>query len=279
MKYDVFISHAHKDKSIAEAILKKLESAHLKCWSPSRDISVGEDWAQTIRNAIESSRVVVLLLSGNTNAARHIEREIAHAFYMRRPIIPFRLADSLPRREILFYLGNIPWSNALNPPAEEDLEALTARIKGLMPGSIGAGEVAPAQDKRAAILTFSSSWFGAIKASHYQTLEIFKWVAIATFLCALVLFLWFAVRQTADRALLAENHRRSMDHGSSLSPTPSPPARGRRLGSKQTSTLTRSAWWQAANGSPTPFVQGPQASPLNTPVERSANRLRYRKAT
>ncbi len=86
------------------------------------------------RNAIGSSRVVVLVLSENANAAPHIEREIAHAFYMRRIIIPFRLAETLPRREILIYLGNVPWFNAPNPPAEEHLEALTARIKGLMPG-------------------------------------------------------------------------------------------------------------------------------------------------
>ena len=79
--------------------------------------------------------MIVLVLSENANAAPHIEREIAHAFYMRRIIIPFRLAETLPRREILFYLSNVPWFNAVNPPAEEQLEALTARIKGLMPGS------------------------------------------------------------------------------------------------------------------------------------------------
>ena len=91
-----------------------------------------EDWTEATRKAIGSSRVIVLVLSENANAAPHIEREIAHAFYMRRIIIPFRLAETLPRREILFYLGNVPWINALNPPTEEHLQALTARIKGLI---------------------------------------------------------------------------------------------------------------------------------------------------
>ena len=76
---------------------------------------------------------MVLVLSENANAAHHIEREIAHAFYTRRIIIPFRVADTLPRRSFLFYIGNVPWLNAVSPPAEQHLEALTARIKGLVP--------------------------------------------------------------------------------------------------------------------------------------------------
>jgi len=155
MKHDVFISHAHEDKSIADAICGKLESAHLKCWTAARDIPAREDWTEATRKAIGSSRVIVLVLT--------------------------------------------------------------------------------------------------------------------TFLCAVVLFLWFALRQMKEWASLAESHRRSVDRGFGLSPTPSPQAGGDSLASKQTSTVTPFGLWHAANGSPTPMVQGPQDPPLNTPAERSAN--------
>src|SRR3984893_239366 len=134
MAHEVFISHAHKDKSIADAICGRLESGGLSCWIAARDISAGADWTEAIRNAIGSSRVMVLVLSENANAAPHIEREIAHAFYSKRMIIPFRLAHTLPRRDFLFYLGNIPWFNAPGQPGEQDLDALTVRIKSLVPG-------------------------------------------------------------------------------------------------------------------------------------------------
>src|ERR1700745_1461714 len=133
MTHDVFISHAHKDKSIADAICAKLESAHLKCWTTAQGISAREDWTEVTGKAIGSSHVIILVFSENATAAPHIKREIAQAFYMRRTIIPFRLAETLPQREILSYLGNVPWFNALNPPSEQQLEALTVRIKGLMP--------------------------------------------------------------------------------------------------------------------------------------------------
>ena len=190
MENDVFISHAYKDKSIADAICGKLESAGLKCWTAGREISGREDWTEATRKAIGSSRVIVLVLSENANAAPHIRREIAHASYMRRIIITFRLAETLPRREILFYLSNVPWFNSLNPPTEEHLEALTARIKGLMAGSAGAGNATPpqSQKKKTASLSAANSWFGALRASRYRTLGILKWVAVTSCLCAAVLF-------------------------------------------------------------------------------------------
>src|SRR5262249_46832926 len=134
MAHDIFISHAYKDKGIADAICGKLESANVRCWIAPRNISVGEDWAKAICKAIGSSRIVVLVLSENANAATHIEREIANAFYSGRIIIPFRLDNAIPRRNFLPYLGGVRWLDSVNPPAEQHLEALTARVKGLLLG-------------------------------------------------------------------------------------------------------------------------------------------------
>src|ERR1700757_1450009 len=103
MAHDVYISHAHKDRSIADAICEKLESTRVRCWLAERDISAGENWKGETRDANGARCVMVLVLSENTNAAPHIEREIAHAFYTKRIIIPFRLTNTPPRRDFLFY--------------------------------------------------------------------------------------------------------------------------------------------------------------------------------
>jgi hypothetical protein len=271
MNHDVFISHARRDKSVADAICGKLESSGLKCWIAPRDVSAREDWTEATRKAISSSRVVVVVLSENADAASHIEREIAHAFYARRTIIPFRLAEALPRREILFYLGDVPWCNSPNPPAEEHLETLATRIQEQMPVSSGPENANPLQRerKRAALLSPSNSWFGALLASHYRTLEILKWVAIATFVCAIMLFSWFVLRQTTEWASLAESHRRTVDRGFSFSPTPLPQVRKDALEPKQTPAFTRFGLWQAADSSPTPVVQRAQHQPANPPSAKS----------
>ncbi len=123
---------------------------------------------------------MVLVLSENANAAHHIEREIAHAFYTRRMFIPFRVADTLPRRSFLFYIGNVPSLNAGSPPAEQHLEALTARIKGLVRDGADPGNAVPLRSARqtTATLNFPNSWIGALRASHYRTLGILKWIAV-----------------------------------------------------------------------------------------------------
>ncbi len=272
MEHDVFISHAHKDKSIADAICEKLESACLRCWIPARDIPAGEDWTEATRNAIGSSRVMVLVLSENANAAHHIEREIAHGFYTRRIIIPFRVADTLPRRSFLFYIGNVPWLNAGSPPAEQDLEALTARIKGLVSDGAVTGNDVPLRTVRqtTATLNYPNSWIGALRASHYGTLGILKWIAVATSLFAVVLLLWFALRQTKEGVLPVQSSLRSTYPDSSVSPKSSSQAGVNALG--PTYSFTRFGLWQAANASPTPLVQGgPQDTPLITPAEPSTS--------
>ena len=251
MKNAVYVSHAYEDKSIADAIYGKLESAHLKRWKAPRGTAALEDWREPGRKAIASSRVVVVVLSENANAAPHLEREIALAISLRRILVPFRLAETTPLPEIRFYLSKVPWLNASNPPAEEHLEALTARITQLISGSAGAR-------KKAASISSTNSRLSDSKGSDNRIPGILKWVSLATFLCAGMLFLWLVLRQTKEWASLTESRRRSAQ------------AVGDAPVSKQASTFTRFGLWQGANVSPTPLVQGPQDPPLNLPAESAS---------
>src|SRR6201987_105840 len=265
MAHEVFISHAHKDKSIAHAICEKLESAEVGCWIAARDVSAREDWTEATRKAIGSSQVMVLVLSENANAAPHIEREIAHAFYTGRSIIPFRLTNTLPRRDFLFYLNSVRWFNASNPPAEQHLEALTARIKSLVPDrSVTSDGV-----------SLRGSWIGGLQASHYRTLEILKRVAIAASLFLVALLVWllcFAPRQTKHGARLAEINLGSTSPGSGASPDSSSQAREDTSVSKTTSTFTRFGFREDPNTGPTPLAQqAPRDTTSTTPAEQPAN--------
>ena len=268
MAHEVFISHAHKDKSIADAICGRLESGGLSCWIAARDISAGADWTEAIRNAIGSSRVMVLVLSENANAAPHIEREIAHAFYSKRMIIPFRVAHTLPRCDFLFYLGNVPWFNAPGQPGEQDLEALTARIKSLVPGHNVTRNALAAHGATKATATLGlDSSIGALRTSHYRKLQIFKRAAVAASILAVVWLLWVALRQTNQ-----EGNGRSTHFGQSATPALSPHATSDSLASQPTYAFTRFGLWEPANAGPKPLVQQEaQAAPTVTPVDQSAD--------
>ena len=230
-----------------------------------QDTSPGKDWTKATWKAIGSSPVMLLVFSQNTNAAPHIQREIAHAYYTGRLIIPLRLTNTPPRRSFVFYLGNVRWFDVPNPPTEEQLEVLIAHIKGLIP----VGTAISSRGAGTATWNFLNSRIGELRASNYRTMGILKWAAIATSLLTVGGLLWMALREPEERTSVAESHPRSIYPGSTVFPKPSPQARGDVLSPAPTNNFTRFGLWQVAN--PTPFAQQESQVPrLIRPAEGSA---------
>ena len=262
MAHDVFVSHARQDKRIADAICEKLESVGVKCWLTARDISAGEDWTKVTRNAIGSSRLMVLVLSENANTAPHIEREIAHAFYTKRTILPVRLTQTPPRRAFLFYLGDVRWFDVFGAPAEQRLEELAATINGMVRGHIDPRDAMPSPSgiKTVPTLNISESWKGAPRSSHNRTLKILKSVAIGTCLFAVASLFAFWPWQPEHEDSLEEGNLHPMHSVPSASEDSSPKATGDA--SVANPTYTRFGLWAASKTGPTPSVQpGPRETP------------------
>ena len=68
MAHDVFLSHSEKDKAVADAVVAHLEAESVSCWVAPRDVVPGADWGESIINAIESSRIMILIFSKNANS-------------------------------------------------------------------------------------------------------------------------------------------------------------------------------------------------------------------
>src|ERR1700693_6258346 len=265
MAHDVFISHARKDKVIADAICERLESAQIRCWIAERDISAGDDWTEATRNAIGFSRVIVLVLSKNANAAPHIEREIAHAFYTGRIIVPLRLTDTLPRSDFLFYLSNVRWFDAFGLPAGQHLDAFTATIHGMGRDHSFDGHPGPPPRAINAPGTISDSRIGTLRPSPHRTLKIVKGVALAG---TVVGCLWWvaATWQARNEILPEQDSQSAMFSGPGGPRHPAPQARAEAPTSKPAYTYSRFGLWVAPNVGPTTSdLQEPSAVPTTTP--------------
>ena len=90
MACDVFVSHSVKDKVVAEMIVARLEADLVTCWIAPRDVVPGADWGESIIDAIESSRIMILIFSRNADASPQIKREVERAVNKGVYIIPFR---------------------------------------------------------------------------------------------------------------------------------------------------------------------------------------------
>jgi hypothetical protein len=132
MAHDVFISHAHEDKTIADMVCARLEQQGVRCWMAPRDIQLGADWGGAIVAAIRSSRLMVLVFSDHANGSRHIPRELERAIDIGIPIIPFRIEDVAPRGSLEYNLSSVHWLDAVTPPVEAHVKQLAQTLRAML---------------------------------------------------------------------------------------------------------------------------------------------------
>lgn len=141
MAHDVFISYSSKDKATADAVCATLESKKIRCWIAPRDVPPGEQYATALVNAINESKVFVLILSKGSNTSGQVLREVEEAVDSGIPIIPLRIEEIEPTEAMRYYIKSLHWLDALNPPLERHLENLAVSIQALL--SIDKKEIPP----------------------------------------------------------------------------------------------------------------------------------------
>jgi hypothetical protein len=141
MAHDVFISYSSEDKTVADAVCATLESRKIRCWIAPRDVTLGQPFAASLINAVKSSRVMVLVLSEDSNQSQYVLRELNEAVDKGIPIIPFRIEDVDPSEELRFYIKSLHWLDAMDPPLERHLKRLADSVQALL--SVGEEDQPP----------------------------------------------------------------------------------------------------------------------------------------
>ncbi|HTL03696.1 MAG TPA: toll/interleukin-1 receptor domain-containing protein [Vicinamibacterales bacterium] len=133
MAHDVFISYASSDKVVADAVCSQLESLHrIRCWIAPRDVTPGASWAESIIDALDGSKIMVLIFSSNANASAQIEREVERAVHKGINIIPLRIEDTMPTKTLEYFISAPHWLDALSAPLESHINKLAASVKALL---------------------------------------------------------------------------------------------------------------------------------------------------
>jgi hypothetical protein len=134
MAHDVFISYSSEDKPVGDAICATLESKGVRCWIAPRDVVPGQDWGNSIVQAIATARVMVLVFSSHANDSPHVKREVERAVHHGLVIVPFRIEDVVPGSNLEYFLGTPHWLDALTPPLEAHLERLAGVVLSFLTG-------------------------------------------------------------------------------------------------------------------------------------------------
>jgi WD40 repeat protein len=135
MTHDVFISYSTRDKVIADALCATLESRKIRCWIAPRDVIPGTDYAASLIENLNGSRLMVLVFSQESNNSSHVMREVERAVSKGIPIIPLRIENVTPTKAMEYYLSAPHWLDALTPPLEKHLQRLADTVQTLLQSS------------------------------------------------------------------------------------------------------------------------------------------------
>ncbi len=126
----VFISYASQDATVAQRLCAALEAAGLACWIAPRDVRAGESHAAAIVQAINSCRMLVLVLSKSAIESSHVLGELERASSKKRPVLSVRMDTTELPPDFEYFLSANQWLDASGGPVEQILPALVESVRG-----------------------------------------------------------------------------------------------------------------------------------------------------
>ena len=93
-----------------------LEQHKIRCFVAYRDIPKGVVWAKAIVEALDESKMMVVVFSEEFNLSDQVDREIELASEDKKPILTFRISDAMFKGAKKYYLKNINWIDAFPHP-------------------------------------------------------------------------------------------------------------------------------------------------------------------
>jgi hypothetical protein len=129
----VFISYAQNDTPLVRKLVAELRNLTVAGWMDASDIAGGAVISSAVRDALQRSAAVLVLLSPRALQSRWVQFEIGAAEALGKPIIPVIIEGDNLEEQMPAYLKQRQWLDArYKSPAE--VARLIERV--LMYGSL-----------------------------------------------------------------------------------------------------------------------------------------------
>lgn len=130
--FDVFVSHSSKDADKARAIVEALEENGIRCWIAPRNILPGSQYGESIVEGIEKSEIMILVFSQHANSSPQITREVERAVHHGMRIIPFRIENVPPSKNLEYFISSPHWLDAYSGSFSSHLSYLNKTVLHLL---------------------------------------------------------------------------------------------------------------------------------------------------
>jgi hypothetical protein len=133
-RHQVFISYSKPDQAVARDLCSYLEAEGIFCWIAPRDVIPGSNFPGSIIDAIDESKVVVLIFSKSSDNSPHVIRELTRAVTRNLLILPCRIEDILPTKNMDYLINIAHWFDAFPPPVQQYFCTLAQTIRTHLDG-------------------------------------------------------------------------------------------------------------------------------------------------
>jgi formylglycine-generating enzyme required for sulfatase activity len=240
MTAPVFVSHSSRDLKPVRALVDALEKRGVACWISERDIAAGDNYGDSIVDAIEKASAMVLVFSSAANDSDEIKKEVALASQRRITVVPVRIEDVAPSKAFRYELATRNWIDIF-PDWDAGVAKLGDRLAAILalpPDERKVPAPPPAPPKGPNVAAYG---LGAVVA-----------------LAVVAAGIWFAMRPTpTPLAPIVTPTVSASPSAAANSPAPAP-----SVGAAMTVVATIVA---APTASPT-LVPAPTPSPIETPA-------------
>ena len=129
--FDLFISYPHAKEADMMAICSSMENRAIKIWTDQR-LKGGDEFDDIIANAIDKSKVFMLIWSEETEESPYCIKELEYALDLDKRIIPLRYSKKLDGgTEIGKRIGRRNWLDSDKYTLEQLIQNVEAVLKDI----------------------------------------------------------------------------------------------------------------------------------------------------
>lgn len=129
MNHDVFISFSFIDKTIVDKISNQLNFVYnIPCWICTADIRGGDDFYDDIVEAIEVSKLLLLVQTQSSVKSDEVQDEVMCALNSKKIVVPFIIDDSELKGKLKLKLSSTQRVDGRADPLDDRIKELAQEL-------------------------------------------------------------------------------------------------------------------------------------------------------
>ena len=143
MSAEVFVSYARVDRERVMKLVERMRSADVGVWIDEGGIHGASLWGQEIVDAIESSKVMVLMLSDASISSDNVVKELSIASEDKKPILPVYLHQAEIPKSMRYQLAGIQHIEYFKGNEDAAFRSMCAALSRLGVSNVREGDDSP----------------------------------------------------------------------------------------------------------------------------------------